>query len=315
MTFPALSEVDICNHALRELGQAPISSISSPSTDFETMVSLAYPECRQMVLRDNCWNFAKTEAQISLLSTTVAISTASPIAISGITQANPGVITTQYAHNLTTGQQVSISGIIGMTQLNGGTFTVTVITPTTLSLSLSGTAVNTSGYTAYSSGGLMQPLLGLPLAADLTADYPDNYALPSDFLRLLSLGGASESQLTNLYDIRSVGGQKVICMGNAEAPTINLRYIRDVTDLTQWDPLARKVLILNLALDLSYPITRDMKVYQMIDDKLKKVLPNAVSVDGQEVPPIKIQRSRLLDARRMGARQDSGYYTIFPYGS
>lgn len=316
MTQPALSEVDLCNQAAFEIGQAPISSIVSPSNQLEQAFALSYPEVRQRVLRENVWNFAKTEQQIVLANTTVSVSTASPIAIGGITKANPGVITTTFAHGLITGQTVSISGVVGMTQINGSPYTVTVLTATTLTLKFSnGNNVDTTAFTTYSSGGSIQPLLGLPLAANLTADFPDNYALPSDFLRLLSLGGASESQLTGQYDIRNLGNQKYLCMNNAEAGSINLRYIKDVTDLSQWDPSARYVLRLTLALDICYLFTKDVKIYQMIDDKLKKALPGAVSVDGQEVPPTQIRRSRLLNARRNGVNSDSGYYTIFPpYG-
>jgi len=70
--------------------------------------------------------------------------------ISGATQANPIVITTSTAHELENGDKVSISNVVGMTQLNGNTYTVAGKTSTTFQLS----GINgTSGYTAYTSGG------------------------------------------------------------------------------------------------------------------------------------------------------------------
>lgn len=80
--------------------------------------------------------------------------------ISGVTQANPGVVTTSAAHNRAVGDPVTIAGIVGMTQLNGNTYTVnTVPTSTTLTLKdASGNVVDTSAFGAYVSGGTLTPL-------------------------------------------------------------------------------------------------------------------------------------------------------------
>ena len=79
-----------------------------------------------------------------------------PSTISGITQADPAVLTTSSAHGLSVGDIVSIYNITGMTELNNRTYKVaTVPTTTTLTLiDLDGSdAIDSSGYTAYSSGG------------------------------------------------------------------------------------------------------------------------------------------------------------------
>lgn len=78
-----------------------------------------------------------------------------PSSISGITQANPAVITTSSAHGLTAGDLVSIYNITGMTELNNRTYTVgTVGSATTFNLlDLDGNNVNSTSYTAYSSDG------------------------------------------------------------------------------------------------------------------------------------------------------------------
>jgi hypothetical protein len=73
--------------------------------------------------------------------------------ISGITQANPCVITTSAAHGINVGSRIALSGISGMTQLNGTTQTVSAVTSTTLTLG----DVNSTSYTAYSSGGSVVP--------------------------------------------------------------------------------------------------------------------------------------------------------------
>jgi len=73
--------------------------------------------------------------------------------ITAATQANPCVVTSA-GHGLSTDQLISISGVTGMTQLNSVSFKVTVIDANTFSLRTPlGTAVNSSGYGAYASGG------------------------------------------------------------------------------------------------------------------------------------------------------------------
>jgi len=75
--------------------------------------------------------------------------------ISGVTQADPGVVTTTAAHGLAIGDDVTFSEIKGMTQLNGKTWFVKAV-PSSTTFSLAdavGADLNTSGYTAYSSAG------------------------------------------------------------------------------------------------------------------------------------------------------------------
>jgi len=69
--------------------------------------------------------------------------------ISAVTQANPGVVTTSANHGLANGQYVYIDSVVGMTELNGHLFRVANQTATTFELE----GVDTSGFTAYSSGG------------------------------------------------------------------------------------------------------------------------------------------------------------------
>jgi len=77
-----------------------------------------------------------------------------PSSLSGISQASPGVFTTTGAHGLTVGQLVTISGVLGMTQVNGNTYVVnTTPLSTTFTVLFQGSALSTSSYTAYSSGG------------------------------------------------------------------------------------------------------------------------------------------------------------------
>lgn len=74
--------------------------------------------------------------------------------ISAATQAAPVVITTTAAHNLYDGACVDIASVGGMTQLNGNTYSVRVLTTTTFALyNEEGFRVDGTAFTAYTSGG------------------------------------------------------------------------------------------------------------------------------------------------------------------
>lgn len=90
--------------------------------------------------------------------------------ITAVTQANPAQVTVA-AHGLSTGDEVFITGVVGMTELNGRNFKVVVTGANTFTLQyLDGSNVDSTGFTAYSSGGTIQKIYELVtpyLEADL----------------------------------------------------------------------------------------------------------------------------------------------------
>jgi hypothetical protein len=92
--------------------------------------------------------------------------------ITGITQAATGVVT-RAAHGLSSGDRVILSGIVGMTELNGQEVQVRNVTADTFELFLPiavQTALSTSAYTAYVSGGQFERIYSIVTpytAADL----------------------------------------------------------------------------------------------------------------------------------------------------
>ena len=74
--------------------------------------------------------------------------------ITGITAANPAVVTSS-SHGYNNGDFVTISSVVGMTEVNGKTFKVADKTTNTFELQdVDGNDINSSGYTAYSSAGV-----------------------------------------------------------------------------------------------------------------------------------------------------------------
>ncbi len=78
----------------------------------------------------------------------------SPLTVTGITKANPAVVTST-AHGLSNGQQVRLSDVEGMTEVNGDTYTVAGVTANTFQLS----GINSTSFGTYISGGFARKLV------------------------------------------------------------------------------------------------------------------------------------------------------------
>lgn len=103
----------------------------------------------------------------------VDISTLVPsvLAITGITNASPGVVTTGLTHQFVTGQAINIAGATGITGINNTAITVTVITNTTFSI-----GINTTNSGTYTGGGVVTP--NFRNVSGSIYDYPDTYIVP-----------------------------------------------------------------------------------------------------------------------------------------
>ena len=96
----------------------------------------------------------------------IARLTGSVIRITGITNANPGVVTTDINHGYSSGDHTTLSEIVGPTALNNVNFTVTVISEKTFSI-----ATDTTLMPPYVSGGICEPN---PRNVTVNIVYPPN---------------------------------------------------------------------------------------------------------------------------------------------
>lgn len=76
--------------------------------------------------------------------------------IAGVSQSDPGVVDTTTPHGLSSGNIVTISGVLGMTELNGNTYIITVTNATQFTID-----VDTTTFGAYVSGGIITFDLGI----------------------------------------------------------------------------------------------------------------------------------------------------------
>ncbi|MGO3910864.1 ubiquitin-activating E1 FCCH domain-containing protein [Huaxiibacter chinensis] len=91
--------------------------------------------------------------------------------VTGITNANPGVVTTDITHGFTTGQIIQMSGVTGMSGVNNVDLTVTVLSAHTFSI-----GINTTSSGVWSGGGVVTPNLRNNVVT--INDWPDNYLIP-----------------------------------------------------------------------------------------------------------------------------------------
>lgn len=155
--------------------------------------------------------------------------------ITGITQANPAVVTSA-SHGYATGEEVYLSGIVGMTQLNGRNLKITVLSANTYSLQyMDGTNVNSTGFTAYSSAGssyrvytISTPYLEADLPAIKYIQSGDIVTLthPSYAVRDLARTGDTSWTLSTVTFEPSIATPTGLSVGNAGTPaTTTYSYV------------------------------------------------------------------------------------------
>ena len=127
--------------------------------------------------------------------------------------------------------------------------------------------------------------------------------LPNDFLRMRSRYGANNLPDSTTRNSYSLEGNLLL----SNDATEKIRYSKLVTDVTQFDPLFVKVLVLELAKKLVIPLSIDEKLKIDIDTDLDKIMPKVRALDREEGDTIRrAERSTWNDAlRSLGGRIDS----------
>lgn len=199
--------VDICNLACDLMGEAPISSVELPTTEKEELFARWYDACRQLVLREQVWNFAQKTREIAR-------------------------------------------------------------------------------------------------TGDGEGLYADSYNLPNDFVRLNGVGEDPRYPITQ-YEIT----ERAILA--SEGSSIIIRYNKDITNVASMDAAFVNMFALRLAVKTAYKITKKKSIVKDLNEMIVIEEPKARGVDGQERPPIRVQRSRYLRARAINGPRQSGRYYEF----
>tara|TARA_R110000764_G_C11029370_1_gene385292 strand:- start:7348 stop:10386 length:3039 start_codon:yes stop_codon:yes gene_type:complete len=134
------------------------------SGDVMTLVHPDYLPQELVRIDNDTWSLAGlnlTPAVFPPFDITVQEKTA-PVTtfLTNITQANPAVVT-DTAHGLSTGDEIRLTGVVGMTEINNFIYEITVLSVNTFSIAyaFNGAAVNSTTFTAYTSGGTAEALI------------------------------------------------------------------------------------------------------------------------------------------------------------
>ena len=157
----ANSKVDIANIALKKLGQRKITSFTQSGSSQAEVINNCYTDILEEVLSEHPWSFAQKRVALSAVvsadvSRTIENDTTAPTLITAATAADPVVITSDN-HGLDNGDKIVITGVSGMTELNGNTYYVAGKTNDTFQLNdEDGDTIDGTGFTTYTSGGQIQ---------------------------------------------------------------------------------------------------------------------------------------------------------------
>ena len=131
------------------------------------------------------------------------------------------------------------------------------------------------------------------LAKDTAAPlhgYTTQYTLPSDYIRIVSVGE------DNCYQDYGLEGRKLL-LNDTDSTGLKIRYVYNSLNVEQYDPLFVELFALSLAYNISYPLSGNINVMRTVKDMLDEKMRAALGVDGQERKPRRRERSRFKEAR------------------
>jgi hypothetical protein len=264
------TDVQIANLALSRIGhESALSSFSASGNKASRWFYVNYEIIKLAMLREFGWRFAIKRAILEAEDT---------FTITDASETNPVVITTSAAHGLSNADVVYIAGVIGMSEINGRTFTVANKTATTFELS----GEDGTGHSLYSSSGTVYKYIA--------TEFGYRYDLPSDCLRIVRINGGEKDK----YRIEAGW-----LYTNYSSPngTIDIEYIFDETTDASFDAQFTDVFAQRLAAEICFYMTdnsglseQQWKLYQ---DKVRL----AWTMDSRQGTPRGIDADAWLDAR------------------
>lgn len=219
-----------------------ITDIDSDLSTEDRMANLFYAPTRDELMELYPWSHAIEHRPLVLTSGYYEFNQVygytAPL-ISGITNANPAVVTTA-THGLITGNYGKIYDVSGMTEVNRAIpFHLTKVLATTVQL----TGIDSTYWGTYTSGGSivkMEPM----------SKYQNGlvYDLPSDYAYTVGLEGDYD------YEIKGIEGSLKLLTNADDAVLIYVKADTDDSSLATWRASYVNALVLRLALKLAIPI-------------------------------------------------------------
>lgn len=275
----AQTPLELCNSALSKLGCRFAITTSPPSvsgsTQEERVCARRYDICKRVLLAMHPWNFAIKRTNLE----------PAWIVITNCTNHTGEVLVDSAGHGLSTGDRVTIRGVVGTTEANG-TWFITKHSNNEFILN------NSTFSNAYVSGGEWTHAGGF--------DYTYAIALPVNCLRVLRVN----DQLTS-PDWRIEKGHIL-----TSDDTNYVKYIMDVNIDDTMNILFYEALALYLAWDISLELGRDNATKEQLGRDFKEVLAKARFVDACEDPAEQMEANDWVTSRLTyrAANSDPRYF-------
>lgn len=136
-------------------------------------------------------------------------------------------------------------------------------------------------------------------ASKPTFRYDNRYPLPDDFVALLTVG--ERGTLATEVDHDIMDGELYI----NESGSLPITYVFQQTEVAKFDDIFCDVFALKLAARIAKPLGAPRTDAAALDQAAEDLAMQAMSINGQETPPKRIQVSRFRRARTRGS---SRYY-------
>jgi hypothetical protein len=276
--------VQVANLAMRRIGEAELTSITSPTTPTEELVSDIYEierdillggpqiESGNEVVGPHEWTFAKRHLQLDLGPGYVT-NEGEEQTITGITNANPAVVTLSAAPTFDDYFNVLITDVAGMTQINNRVVRAVSINVGAKTFACYG--VDSSDWDAYTSGGSV-------IRYEVLDAYSGgwSYKVPADCLRPIRL----ENRDARWEIIGSVArggtseGYGRLLTDHEDAKLIYIAYVTDVTTMSfEFIKTWAAKLAYEVSIALAKKAAEVEKLYQLFLLDYKMAISNDIS--------------------------------------
>lgn len=132
--------------------------------------------------------------------------------------------------------------------------------------------------------------LAMLTGEDTHDDFVYKYQLPTDCLKVLNVNAVDVAPYLNEYRVE---GRKLL----ANDSTIEVRYIFDNDNESQWSPGFTRAFIDQLAYDLSFYFRADKSLTQLLAEQAQRSKLDAISIDTQQGTSQQIYDSSIIDVR------------------
>lgn len=239
---------DICKLSMVWLGAEPTSitnveTITSTSTKEEVLCNSIYNSARKAVLEDYNWQFAKRHFMLNpadgYWESPAGNANNAYVPITGISKADPAVISTNNNHGFSDGWLVKINNVVGMTQINNRVVRVGNNNGNTFEAY----GLNSTNFNNYTSGGNA-------IRFEAYQDYQSGYVfdVPADYLKAVHVEGRPQYEL-----IGSGNSQRILC--TEQYPIIE--YIADVSTVTEMTEGFKRAWAGRIAAELANPLQKE----------------------------------------------------------